>query len=92
MPSKQKSERTPEPEAPDTRPMDTLIGENVMHTLGHPGDLQRLQVKRLWDLHYRVNVFVGPDVTSIKVAHSYFLVADSKGNIITSTPTITKTY
>src|SRR5438067_8467413 len=41
---------------------------------------------------YRVNVFVGENVASAKVAHSYFLTADGNGNIIESTPKITTRY
>src|SRR5882672_2335020 len=68
------------------------IGQHVMHTLGKPGDLHAVQVRNLWDDHYRVNVFVGPDAASAKDAHSYFLVADSDGNILASTPKITRQY
>jgi len=32
------------------------------------------------------------DAASVRVAHSYFLVADSNGNIVTSTPKITRHY
>jgi hypothetical protein len=51
-----------------------------------------VQVRSLWGDHYRVNVFVGPDPAMAKVAHSYFLVADGDGNILASTPTITRQY
>jgi hypothetical protein len=37
-----------------------------------------------------VNILVGLDAASVKVAHSYFLVADSDGNILASTPKITR--
>ena len=69
-----------------------LIGEQVIHALGKPGDLLRVQVRPLWENHYRANVFVGKDAGSAHVADSYFLTADGDGNIITSTPTITKKY
>ena len=72
--------------------LNALIGEQVMHTLGEPRDLLRVQVRRLWKNHYRVNVFVGPDAASAKVGQSYFLQADGDGNIVQSTPTITKHY
>ena len=39
-----------------------------------------------------LNVFVGVDAVSAKVAHSYFLVADGDGNFLGSTPKITKQY
>jgi hypothetical protein len=63
-----------------------------MNRLGQPNDLQRVQVRRLWEDHYRVNVLVGADAASVKVAHSYFLVADSDGTILTSVPTIARRY
>jgi hypothetical protein len=70
----------------------SVIGEQVMHTLGQPGDLHRVQVRKLWDDRYRVNIFVGMDAGSAKVAHSYFLVADGAGKISASVPKITKQY
>jgi hypothetical protein len=69
-----------------------LIGEQLLHTLGEPGNLVKVQVRRLWENYYRVNVYVGVDVVSAKVAHSYFLTADGEGNIIESTPKIIRRY
>jgi len=69
-----------------------VIGQHVMQTLGQPGQLHGVQVRHLWGDHYRVNVFVGLDAASAKVAHSYFLVADSDGKILAATPEITKQY
>jgi hypothetical protein len=69
-----------------------LIREQVMHTLGEPAGLHNVQVRRLWEDHYRVNVLVGVDAASAKVAHSYFLVADHNGSIIASTPNIRREY
>ena len=72
--------------------LDALIGKRVIDTLGKPGDLHKVQVRRLWDDHYRVNVLIGEDAASAKIANSYFLEADSDGNIVGSTPKITKQY
>ena len=72
--------------------LDALIGERVIHTLGAPGDLLRVQVRRLWENHYRVNILIGADAASGKVANSYFLQADGEGNILQSTPRILKQY
>jgi hypothetical protein len=69
-----------------------VIRNRVMHTLGQPGDLHLVQVRHLWEDCYRVNVIVGADSASAKVLHSYFLVVDLDGNIIESTPKITKEY
>lgn len=68
------------------------IGEGVMHTLGQPHDLRAVQVRPLWKDHYRVNVLVGVDIASVKVAHSFFLVSDLNGAIVASTPAIRKQY
>lgn len=68
------------------------IGRNVLHTLGRPTDRHWTQVRWLWENHYRVNVLVGANATSFRIAHSYFLVADPVGNLVESTPTITKQY
>lgn len=40
---------------------NTLIGEQVIHTLGQPDGLQGVQVRPLWEDHYRVNVLVVAD-------------------------------
>jgi hypothetical protein len=69
-----------------------LIGERLIHTLGAPDNLLKVQVRQLWDDHYRANVFVGADASSAKVAHSYFLVVDADGNVLSSTPQIAKLY
>jgi hypothetical protein len=68
------------------------IGSRVLHVLGQPDDLQRVEVRPLWQGHYRVNVLVGADVASMRVAHSFFLVADEDGNLLQSAPEITKQY
>jgi hypothetical protein len=72
--------------------LNTLIGEQVMHTLGEPGDLLKVQVRVLWENHYRVNIFIGGDAASARIADSYFVKAGSDGNIVESTPRITKQY
>jgi hypothetical protein len=72
--------------------LSTRIGAQVIHILGEPAGLHMVQVRPLWEDHYRVNVFIGADAASAKVANSYFLKADSDGNIIASTPTIRRQY
>jgi hypothetical protein len=68
------------------------IGKRVLDTLGQPGDLYRVQVRPLWGDCYRVNVLVGADATSTRVAHSYFVQVDGGGNVVAATPPITKRY
>jgi gamma-glutamyltranspeptidase len=72
--------------------LNALIGEQVLHALGKPRNLLRVQVRPLWDGFYRVNVFVGADTACAKIPHSYFVVADGDGNVVSATPTIRKQY
>jgi hypothetical protein len=74
------------------RRLSRLIGKEVIQTLGEPHGLQQVQVRWLWGDCFRANVLVGGDAVSAKVAHSYFLVADGEGKVVTSSPTITKQY
>ena len=76
----------------DREKLDDLIREQVIHALGMPTDLRNVQVRKIWDDHYRVNVLVGMNAASIRVANSYFLVVDSDGCVIAATPKITKLY
>jgi hypothetical protein len=92
MPTKQEEKQEKEQRKQERHLLNALIGKKVMHTLGQPGDLRGVQVRQLWEDHYRVNVLVGPDAASVKVAHSYFLVADGEGNVVATTPNITKHY
>src|SRR4051794_7719494 len=72
--------------------LNALVGEQVLHALGEPSDLLKVQVRALWEATYRVNVFVGVDAASARVAHSYFVVADGDGNILASTPEVRRQY
>ena len=92
MPEKQQKRQQRDQELQERRQMDAAISEYVLHALGQPADLCQVQVRRLWEGHYRVNVLLGGDVTCARVAHSYFLVADSDGKLVESTPTITRQY
>lgn len=89
-PPTQQEDTSKEQEKHQRQQTDAKIGDQVMQTLGQPADLQKVQVRRLWKDHYRVNVLVGVDAASVKVAHSFFLVSDVEGNIIASTPSIRK--
>src|SRR5687768_14217517 len=92
MPVKQHDPQPADGEKRECPQLSALIARHVMHALGQPGDLHRVQVRRLWEDRYRVNVLVGTDALTTRVAHSYFLVTDGEGNISTSSPKITKRY
>jgi hypothetical protein len=92
MPTLQQEKQQPPRDKRADQKMHAAIGARVMETLGRPGDLQRVQVRPLWEDNYRVNIFVGKDMASVKVAHSFFLVADNDGNIVASTPKIARRY
>jgi hypothetical protein len=70
--------------------LSALIAEQVVHILGKPEGLHQVQVRPLWGNYFRVNVLTGPDAASVRVANSYFLKADGEGNIVESTPKITR--
>lgn len=70
--------------------LEKLIREQVIHALGEPVDLRGVQVRKLWGDHYRVNVIVGKNAASVRVANSYFLAVDSDGKLIHATPKIMK--
>ena len=81
MRSSQQREQRQDMEQHKRETLNTLIGEQVIHTLGAPNGPHKVQVQPLWKDHYRVNIFVGPDAVSTTVAHSFFLVADGDGNM-----------
>ena len=72
--------------------LNALIGEQVLHALGKPENLLKVQVWPLWDGYYRVNVLVGVDATCAKIPHSYLVVAEGDGNVLAATPKIHKHY
>jgi hypothetical protein len=93
MPNKLLIEQLKDEMAQDERKtFDNLIREQVIHVLGKPIDLRKVQVRKVWKDHYRVNVIVGMNAGSVRVANSYFLKIDSDGSLITATPKITKQY
>jgi hypothetical protein len=92
MSAKQKDAQQNDPKPAESRPLIEIIGRQVLDALGRPTDFQRVRVCPLWTGHFRVNVFVGNDTSSVRVANSYFLIADTAGNIINSEPAITRQY
>lgn len=72
--------------------LNALIGRHVVRSLGSPVDLLKVQVRPVGSDRYRVNVFVGRDATSSRIADSFFLTADREGNIVNSSPEIVRLY
>jgi hypothetical protein len=77
---------------PDAERIRVRIGGQILQALGKPGSLRSVEVRPLWEHHYRVNVLVGGDAASVTVAHSYFLEADGTGDIVETTPEIVRKY
>ena len=93
MPNKSQIEQPKDEVEPDKRrKLNNVIKEQVINALGKPIDLRDIQIRKVWDEHYRVNVIVGADASAVRIAHSYFLVIDSVGSVISATPNITKLY
>jgi hypothetical protein len=65
---------------------------SVMKALGRPANLFRVSAARLWENHYRVNVQTGADAVSVRIAHSFFVAVDEKGNVVESIPPISRHY
>jgi hypothetical protein len=78
--------------AEERLPVEAVIAEGVLHRLGEPGNLHRVQVKPVYGDKYRVNVYVRADAASFRVAHSYLVSADGKGLVLASSPDIVRTY
>ena len=72
--------------------LTAVIRRQVLHALGKPLNLRKVQVCKVWNDHYRVNIVVGENAGSVRLAHSYFLVVDGDGQLVGSTPKITKMY
>lgn len=72
--------------------LNNVIGRQVLHSLGSPSDLLEVQVRPLGNDHYRVNVLVGKNAASPRIADSFFLTADFEGNSATSSPAIVRLY
>jgi hypothetical protein len=92
MSTEQQREQHRDKEVQEREKLEALIRERVIRALGRPSCLHRVQVRRLWEDYYRVNVLIGEDAASVKIVNSYFVEADGDGNIVASTPAITKQY
>lgn len=85
-------ERPPDSHARGRRPPDLAIQQAVLAALGRPPALYGVVVRPLWADHYRVNVLVGPDPTSVRIAHSYFVEAGEAGDLRSTAPRIVRLY
>jgi len=77
---------------PSRASREETIRAAVITSLGRPPGLYRVAVIPLWPSHYRVNVLIGPDATSVCIPQSYFVVVGDEGAIIRSTPPIIRLY
>ncbi len=78
--------------ARDSRSPKRAVQLAVLAALGRPPGLFGVAVQPLWENYFRVNVMVGPDVTSVRITHSYFMATGKSGDILSSCPPITRTY
>ena len=67
------------------------VRASVLTGLGRPPGLLDLAVRRLWDGRYRVNVLVGPDAVTARIAHSFFVSVGGTGGVTTDPP-LTRRY
>lgn len=82
----------PDGDSPDALPLEASIRNGVLTALGRPSEMYRVVVFPLWGNHYRVNVLTGPDALSVRIRHSYFVIAGDDGGIVSSVPGITRLY
>lgn len=62
------------------------IRSQVVGTLGEQDCFQHIQVRRLWENRYRVNVLAGSSSLCVEILHSFFVISDDEGTILTSLP------
>lgn len=92
MPTNEQAQEQAERTNQAHKQRSSVIVGQLLQALGRPAILHRVDVRHLWDDHYRANVYVGVDAVSTRVVHSYFVVADEAGNILASIPDITRKY
>jgi hypothetical protein len=81
-----------EPTETKSNSSQAAICRHVLGVLGRPVDFLRITVRQVTSEGHRVNVVVGPDMATARIAHSYFITTDELGNVQKSTPLITKHY
>lgn len=79
-------EGLPPEQVPDRVSTEQSIRLAVLVAIGRTPELHRVVVRPLWHNHFRVNVLVGPDVTSACIAHSYFVEVGAEGDILSTNP------
>lgn len=92
MSKTQQAEKPSQLKAQESGLLEAVVGDSVIFNLGKPAGLHRMQVKCVWGDHYRVNIFVGDDFVTSKIAHSFFLKADENGKILSCSPPIKRMY
>ncbi len=92
MATKQQTDFDAEEKAMARDALNAAIGKNVIRSLGSPADMLKVKVYPVGSETYRVNVMVGKDICSSRVADSFFLTADEEGNIVTCSPQIVRLY
>ena len=89
MATKQQDNRPADAEDGGHERRSAAIAGRVLHALGETDVPRRVDVRRLWDGHYRVNVLVGEDAAA-RITHSFVVVTDGDGAILASTPQIAR--
>lgn len=92
MPTKEQDNQQARSAQSTHEQQSSVIVGQLLKNLGRPATLYRVEIRHLWDGHYRANVFIGADAASTRIAHSFFVVADEDGNILASRPDVTRSY
>ena len=71
---------------------DQNVAERVLDLLGRPKNLHRVDARKLWDNHYRVNIFCDMDndapMGRLRITDSFFVTLTDDG--IASEPPIVR--
>ena len=92
MPKTDQIQQHPNGDLPVPEAESSAIKEQIIAALGKPANLLKVVARPLWERRFRVNVFVGENAATAKIANSYFVEVDSDDRLIKSTPKITKQY
>lgn len=92
MATKQQAKQHAEQEHQKEEQRSAQIGVEVIRVLGQPAGFRRVDVRQLWDCRYRINVLVGENNATARVAHSFFVVTDDQGNVVSSEPKLGRQY